>query len=112
MLKNAIDHLYAEWRDKPLAIVTYGGHGGARCAKQLRQVAASLRMRIVATAPALPLSDAVIREGADLEPARDFRAQRASVARALKALEDMVDGRERRARRLYRKIKTHFCALR
>jgi NAD(P)H-dependent FMN reductase len=34
-LKNAIDHLYAEWRGKPAVIVTYGGHGGGKCAAQL-----------------------------------------------------------------------------
>lgn len=27
-LKNALDHLYHEWSGKPVAIVTYGGHGG------------------------------------------------------------------------------------
>ena len=36
-LKNAIDHLYAEWRGKPAAIVSYGGHGGGKCAAQLGQ---------------------------------------------------------------------------
>jgi len=40
-LKNAIDHLYREWNAKPAAIVTYGGHGGGKCAEQLRQVAGS-----------------------------------------------------------------------
>ena len=111
-LKNAIDHLYAEWRNKPLAIVSYGGHGGNRCAKQLRQVAASLHMRIVSAAPALPLSDAVIREGAELVPERDFRKQRASVEKALRALEDLVAGRESLSQRLYRTAKTQFFALR
>src|SRR5580658_5262594 len=37
-LKNAIDHLYREWRGKPAVIVTYGGHGGGKCAAQLLQV--------------------------------------------------------------------------
>ena len=37
-LKNAIDYLFAEWRDKPLLLVTYGGHGGGLAAAQLRQV--------------------------------------------------------------------------
>lgn len=37
-LKNAIDYLFAEWRDKPLLLVTYGGHGGGMAAAQLRQV--------------------------------------------------------------------------
>ncbi len=111
-LKNAIDHLYSEWRDKPLAIVTYGGHGGTRCAKQLRQVAASLHMRIVSAAPALALSDAVIREGAALEPARDFQAQQPSLRRALLQLQMLVEGRERGPARLWRRLKTTFFALR
>ncbi|PCH33691.1 hypothetical protein WOLCODRAFT_59973, partial [Wolfiporia cocos MD-104 SS10] len=37
-LKNAFDHLYWEWRDKPAVIVTYGGHGGSKCAEQLRSI--------------------------------------------------------------------------
>lgn len=37
-VKNAIDYLFAEWRDKPLLLVTYGGHGGGMAAAQLRQV--------------------------------------------------------------------------
>ncbi|PRY63728.1 NAD(P)H-dependent FMN reductase [Knoellia remsis] len=39
-VKNAIDYLYAEWKDKPIEIVTYGGHGGGLAAKQLRDVLA------------------------------------------------------------------------
>jgi NAD(P)H-dependent FMN reductase len=35
-LKSALDHLYREWRGKPAVIVTYGGHGGGKCAAQLR----------------------------------------------------------------------------
>lgn len=37
-LKNAIDYLYAEWKGRPSAIVSYGGHGGLAAAAQLRQV--------------------------------------------------------------------------
>ncbi|TPX16278.1 uncharacterized protein E0L32_003927 [Thyridium curvatum] len=37
-LKNAIDHLFNEWRGKPAAIVTYGGHGGDKCAAALKVV--------------------------------------------------------------------------
>lgn len=39
-LKNALDHLYWEWRDKPVLLVTYGGRGGNLCAAQLKQVVA------------------------------------------------------------------------
>lgn len=34
-LKNAIDTLYAEWKDKPIRLVSYGFHGGGSAADQL-----------------------------------------------------------------------------
>ncbi|KAI0932125.1 hypothetical protein AcW1_000666 [Taiwanofungus camphoratus] len=37
-LKNSFDHLYWEWRDKPVLLITYGGHGGSKCAVQLRNM--------------------------------------------------------------------------
>lgn len=37
-LKNAIDTVYAQWRDKPVLLVTYGFHGGSMAAQQLAQV--------------------------------------------------------------------------
>ena len=37
-LKNAIDYLYAEWKGRPAAIISYGAHGGGAAAKQLREV--------------------------------------------------------------------------
>lgn len=95
VLKNAIDHLYEEWHGKPAAIVTYGGHGGTRCAKQLRQVAAAVKMNVVAAAPAITLSEAVIRHNALFEPDRDCRPYRARLRRALEALADQVNGSER-----------------
>jgi NAD(P)H-dependent FMN reductase len=72
-LKNALDHLYAEWSGKPALIVTYGGHGGDRCAAQLRQVLEGLRMRPVETMPAFQLARSRIEanEGV-LEPAIEF----------------------------------------
>lgn len=86
VLKNAIDHLYREWRAKPTVIVTYGGHGGSRCAEQLRIVATSLKMRVVATMPALTLPEAVIREGAALDVGRDFAGSVAEVRQAFMEL--------------------------
>ncbi|EIN10389.1 NADPH-dependent FMN reductase, partial [Punctularia strigosozonata HHB-11173 SS5] len=47
-LKTMFDHLYNEWKGKPIMLVTYGGHGGARCNSQLRQVfEGGLGMRFV-----------------------------------------------------------------
>jgi NAD(P)H-dependent FMN reductase len=45
VLKNALDHIYAEWGYKPATIVSYGiAAGGYRASEQLRQVLIELRM--------------------------------------------------------------------
>lgn len=55
-LKNAIDFLYHEWRNKPAGIVSYGSQvSGARAAEHLRLIAAGLNMPTVATQLALSL---------------------------------------------------------
>ena len=90
-VKNAIDHLYHEWRNKPAAIVTYGGHGGGKCAEQLRQVAGAVKMRIVATAPGIWLPEGVIREDAPFNPERDFGSHVASIQNAFTELSDQIN---------------------
>jgi NAD(P)H-dependent FMN reductase len=45
VLKNALDHLYTQWNDKPVSFVGYGTvSGGARSVGQLRQVVQELQM--------------------------------------------------------------------
>jgi NAD(P)H-dependent FMN reductase len=45
VLKNALDHLYYQWNDKPVGFVGYGGiSGGLRAVQQLRQVVVELGM--------------------------------------------------------------------
>jgi NAD(P)H-dependent FMN reductase len=44
VLKNALDHLYAEWNNKAVGIVSHGGADGARAADHLRQMAGELQM--------------------------------------------------------------------
>ena len=89
-LKNAIDHLYDEWRAKPLLIVSYGGHGGNKCAEQLRQVAGAVKMRMVETMPALTISDDVIR-GAPIDPAELFKAEVNSTRQAFAQLAKLFE---------------------
>ena len=84
-LKNALDHLYAEWRGKPLVIVSYGGHGGGKCAAQLRQVAEGLKMRVMPTMPGITLSEQVIR-GAPITPDVDLEDQVGPVRQAFAEL--------------------------
>jgi NAD(P)H-dependent FMN reductase len=45
-IKNALDYLYVEWNNKPLALVGYGySANGARAIEQLRQVASTLQLK-------------------------------------------------------------------
>lgn len=56
-LKNAIDYLNAEWRDKAVGFVSYGGIGaGTRATQQLKQVVTTLRMVPVFEAVNVPFA--------------------------------------------------------
>ncbi|WP_018501011.1 NADPH-dependent FMN reductase [Parafrankia discariae] len=44
VLKNAIDYLFAEWANKAVGFVSYGGAGGARATEHLRLIAGELQM--------------------------------------------------------------------
>jgi len=74
-LKNALDHLYGEWAGKPAMIVSYGGHGGGRCAEQLAQVLQGLHMMALPTQPQLVLPRAMIEANTGtIDPGVDFAA--------------------------------------
>ena len=55
VLKNALDYLYAEWNNKAVGFVSYGGAGGARAVEHLRLVCGALQMADVAQQVALSL---------------------------------------------------------
>jgi NAD(P)H-dependent FMN reductase len=84
-LKNAIDHLYKEGKGKPAVIVTYGGHGGDKCAAQLRQVLEGVNMRPMATVPGIRLTPEMI-EGGPIDPERDFEAEAELIRQAISEL--------------------------
>ncbi len=55
VLKNALDHLYYQWNDKPVGFVGYGGiAGGIRAVQQLRQVVVELGLAQVRTQVLIP----------------------------------------------------------
>ena len=56
VLKNAIDYVYKEWNNKPIAFMSYGGvAGGTRSVQQLRQVAIELQMVPIRNGVHIPL---------------------------------------------------------
>lgn len=93
-LKNALDHLYKEWAGKPAVIVTYGGHGGDKCARQLRQVLKGLKMKPVATMPGFRLShDRIKANTGAIDPATEFAKHGKTLSRAFAELETVLRGR-------------------
>ncbi len=64
VLKNALDNLYNEWNNKPVAFVSYGGLvGGSRAVEQLRLVAIELQMAPIREAVYIPLIWSAFDEG-------------------------------------------------
>lgn len=54
-IKNAIDFLHREWRDKPVGFVSYGGvAAGTRAVQQLKQVVGALQMFAVGPSVNIP----------------------------------------------------------
>lgn len=86
-LKNAIDHLYREWRAKPVLIVTYGGHGGGRCGAQLREVLGGMKVALTDAMPTLTLArEAIEANDGKVDPHADFAIHRDALAAGLREL--------------------------
>ena len=63
-LKNALDYLYAEWLDKPVAFVSYGmTSGGMRAVQQLKPVVSALGMVPVTATVVVHLRQTVDQHG-------------------------------------------------
>ena len=46
-LKNSLDHLYHEWANKPVILLTYGSGGGLRVSDQLKTILTSLKLEVI-----------------------------------------------------------------
>src|ERR1700761_63985 len=68
-LKNALDYLNAEWKYKPLGLVSYGGvSAGTRAAQMIKQVATTLGMFPIFEAVSIPFVAEFVGEGGAIEP--------------------------------------------
>lgn len=54
-LKNSFDHLFHEWANKPVLLLTYGGGGGTRVAAQLQLLMPAFKMKVVANPVSITL---------------------------------------------------------
>ena len=78
-VKNAIDYLHGEWRDKAVGFVSYGGvAAGTRAVQQLKQVLTALKMVPVPEAVSIPFHVRFIDADGVLHP--DEVMERAAAA--------------------------------
>ncbi|MFJ2558310.1 MULTISPECIES: NADPH-dependent FMN reductase [unclassified Streptomyces] len=92
-LKNALDHLFWEWRDKPVVLVSYGGvAAGARAATALEPVLVALQMHVVGFVP-IPLVDQLLHLDGDRRVFRPTEPIEHSLTKALDALHRTVQPR-------------------
>lgn len=54
VLKNALDYVYQEWNNKPVAFISYGSALGARSVEQLREITVELQMAPIRNAIHMP----------------------------------------------------------
>ncbi|MGY3519997.1 NADPH-dependent FMN reductase [Micromonospora sp. PTRAS2] len=80
VLKDAIDYLYREWRNKAAGLVSYGVHGGTRAAEHLRLVLSQVEVADVRSQVSLSLVTDFV----------DFTEFRPAPAQA-KAVGEMLD---------------------
>ena len=60
VLKNALDYVYQEWNNKPVAFISYGSVMGARSIEQLRAIAIELQLVPIRNAVHIP-SDVYVK---------------------------------------------------
>ena len=95
-LKNALDFVFHEWADKPVAFVSYGGiASGTRAVQMTKQVVLALRMHPVPEAVTINLRD-VIRDGA-VHPTEQMDQTAGTMLDALLGLTKVWEAHRRRA---------------
>lgn len=69
VLKNAMDYVYNEWNNKPVAFLSYGGAaGGTRSVQQLRQVVVELQMLPIRNGVHIPMYWTQLDEKGQIKP--------------------------------------------
>lgn len=87
VLKNALDYLYVEWKDKPAAYIAYGFSGGSRAAAAFELIAPNLGMQLTGNNTSLQLSaDLYNDQGQLADPESAFAKETASLEKLAAAL--------------------------
>jgi len=93
VLKNAIDFLYQEWKNKPTVIVSYANRGGSSAAAGLRAITTRIGMRVAETMPGL-VSNNDVRDPQTnriADPDVAFAPAKESIEQATKELTELLN---------------------
>ncbi|MGA4670774.1 NADPH-dependent FMN reductase [Propionibacteriaceae bacterium Y1923] len=90
-VKNAIDHLLAEWENKPSLVVGYGWGGAARSARHLTEILGNLKANVVTEAVCMPFGDNAPENGQVAHPEAIVEAHREELAAATQALVEAAE---------------------
>ena len=88
-IKNALDYLVQEWKNKPLGFVSYGGvAAGTRSLQMLKQVTGALMLYTVPTSVSIPAFTKFINEQ------NEFRPEEGVIKSANNMLKEILDWHE------------------
>lgn len=90
-LKNAIDYLKSEWKNRPIAIISYGYGGGLSSAAQLKQVFNRLGSTVVDSGVAIDIGAILNEVGGITDPAISLSQYEAPLAGALSQITAQVE---------------------
>jgi NAD(P)H-dependent FMN reductase len=84
-IKNALDYLFTEWRDKPVGFVSYGmTSGGMRAVQQLKSVVTALGMMPIPNGVVVHLRDMLDASGTFVPTAQTLAAGKALLTELLR----------------------------
>ncbi|MBO1030534.1 NAD(P)H-dependent oxidoreductase [Tessaracoccus sp. SD287] len=93
-VKNAIDHLFAEWDAKPTMVVGYGFGGGARSARHLSEILGNVKANLVAEPVTMAFGDNAPNEGQVANPQAIVDAHRDELTAAARTLVETIESDE------------------
>lgn len=96
-VKNAIDHLLAEWDAKPTLVVGYGWGGASRAVKHLVEILGNVKTNVVADAICMPFGDNPPAEGQVANPLAIVEANKEALVAGAKALVEAIESDEEAA---------------
>lgn len=85
--KNAIDWIYEEWNDKPVAFIGYGWVGGARAIETAKTVLANVKAKLLPTAATLRFMKELAVDGSVIDEPEVAASIEATVTELLAAIE-------------------------